>query len=202
MALAAKNDPKRIVHILLWGIPLKKLYGRIAKATKILLNAANMKCIVATGKASLEKCEEGHAWNIVKVNGNPYHLDATWDIANSTKSSVCYDYFNLTDEQIAIDHRDFRDTPKCSALSENYYHKNGLCFDSLSSLKSQIGRHFSVTQEAFSFKWEGSNSFSRVCEAAVQHSLQSAAYAGFFRSAHYRFNEGQRTCCIELAARR
>ena len=72
----------------------------------------------------------------------------------------------------------------------------------ISSLKSQIGRHFSVTQEAFSFKWEGSNSFSRVCEAAVQHSLQSAAYAGFFRSAHYRFNEGQRTCCIELAARR
>lgn len=203
-ALAAKNDPKRIVtaHSIIGVFLLKKAVCEgIAKATKILLNAANMKCIVATGKASLENTEEGHAWNIVKVNGNPYHLDATWDIANSTKSSICYDYFNLTDKLISIDHRDYHETPKCFTLSENYYTKNGLCFDSLPLLKSHIGRHFTVDQEAFSFKWEGNYSFLRVCDAAVKHSLQAAAFTGFYRSARYRINEGQRTCCIELAER-
>ena len=52
-ALAAKNDPKRIVtaHSIIGVFLLKKAVCEgIAKATKILLNAANMKCIVATGK--------------------------------------------------------------------------------------------------------------------------------------------------------
>jgi hypothetical protein len=53
------------------------------------------------------------------------------------------------------------ETPRNAPLYlRNYYHKKRLCFDSLSALKSQIGRLFlSATQEAFSFKWEGSNFF-------------------------------------------
>lgn len=72
----------------------------IAKVTKMLLNLLDIKCIVATGMAGGEL----HAWNIVKIDSKPYHLDVTWDINLSIRNRFCYDYFNLTDREILRDH--------------------------------------------------------------------------------------------------
>lgn len=41
-----------------------------------------------------------HMWNIVNIDGNWYHLDATWN----DSSGSYYNYFNLSDEQIEQDH--------------------------------------------------------------------------------------------------
>ncbi len=42
-----------------------------------------------------------HAWNMVKINGNWYHMDLTWDDSNpDVKGLVSYKYFLLNDEEI------------------------------------------------------------------------------------------------------
>ena len=41
----------------------------IAKAVKVLLNAVDIKCIVATGEAEANGKKEHHAWNVIDIDG-------------------------------------------------------------------------------------------------------------------------------------
>lgn len=45
---------------------------------------------------------EPHAWNIIKLDGEYYNVDATWDDSTNTWQ---YEYFNLSDDDIRKDHR-------------------------------------------------------------------------------------------------
>jgi len=47
----------------------------------------------------------GHAWNLVKVDGEWYHLDTTWnDPVPDREKAVSYKYFLLNDAQMKLDH--------------------------------------------------------------------------------------------------
>jgi hypothetical protein len=77
-----------------------------AAATKLLLNKAGLYCITIGGEADGFGGWEGHEWNIVKIYGEYYHLDVTWDDpAPDTEGFVSYDYFNLSDSEISKDHK-------------------------------------------------------------------------------------------------
>lgn len=75
-----------------------------------MLTELDVPCRVITGNA-----KNGlHAWNIVKLDGKWYNLDATWDdpIGLFGKSSMRYNYFLKTDNDM-IDHQrdeEFRTT--------------------------------------------------------------------------------------------
>lgn len=48
---------------------------------------------------------QNHAWNLVKIRGNWYHMDVTWDDPlPDVAGRVTYQYYNLTDEQMRKDH--------------------------------------------------------------------------------------------------
>lgn len=79
-----------------------------------------------------------HAWNIVKINGRNYYLDVVWNLASRENGFRCYDYFNLTDSAIAVDHFDYRGTPICSDRKENYFEMNGLEATSERQIKKLI----------------------------------------------------------------
>ena len=69
-------------------------------ATK-LLRALGIEAMYVTG----EVFSGGHAWNLVKVDGEWYHLDTTWnDPVPDRGSGIRYDYFLTNDEQLARDH--------------------------------------------------------------------------------------------------
>lgn len=100
----------------------------IAKAMKVLLNAVDVKCIVVEGECIDKGKTELHGWNIVNINNKPYQLDVTWDIAAS-KEGVAYDYFNITDDIMGIDHFPVEtNLPKCDSLEANYFRVNNLLF--------------------------------------------------------------------------
>lgn len=106
-----------------------------SKAAKFVFDKVGIESALVSGKADSEGNKGGdHMWNIVKINGNYYHLDLTWDDPVSKNSSAMsiHTYFNLTDEAIGINHRDFSYNPGCTSTDENYYVKNGLRFESYS----------------------------------------------------------------------
>ncbi|WP_239616308.1 transglutaminase domain-containing protein [Cohnella mopanensis] len=47
-----------------------------------------------------------HTWNLVQLGGKWYHLDTTWDDPVPDEAGrIVYNYYNLTDSQIKIDHK-------------------------------------------------------------------------------------------------
>lgn len=126
----------------------------IAKAAKVLLNAVDVKCILATGDADGNGQSGPHAWNVVNVDGKPYHLDVTWDIGalDSEKKRMAYDYFNITDTQILKTHKIESKLPVCNALDDNYFKRNKIFFRTKEQLLSYISSAASKGQSDYYFQ--------------------------------------------------
>ena len=154
------SDPVRVImtHNIIGVFAHKSAQCEgIAKAVKVLLNAVDVKCIVATGMAN-GKIETGpHAWNVVNLNGTPYHMDVTWDIGavNKNMSSLPYDYFNVSDELIYIDHKADCKLPVCGSLEMNYFTKNKLVFSSKLRLLAYLEKAATLGKEELYFRVEG-----------------------------------------------
>ena len=74
-----------------------------SRAMQLLLNKAGFECLYVTGKVdsifASTNIWQGHAWNIVKLNGNYYHIDATSndnEMNLKSRDGRWYDYFDLT----------------------------------------------------------------------------------------------------------
>ncbi len=80
---------------------------------QLLAELAGLECIVVVGAAFLS--QEDHAWNMVRLDGQWYCVDATWDTGFSRP--VSWDYFNVTsDYMAATDHQwDYANVPEATA---------------------------------------------------------------------------------------
>lgn len=66
-----------------------------ARAYQYLMQQLGIPCYYCTGYSG-----ENHAWNIVKLHGEYYNVDVTWD--DTTPHT--YDYFNCSDADLAATH--------------------------------------------------------------------------------------------------
>ncbi|MGN1304916.1 MAG: transglutaminase domain-containing protein [Oscillospiraceae bacterium] len=111
----------------------KSLCEGYAKSFSYLCNKAGIENIIVTGQT-----DTAHMWNMVKINGNWYHVDVTWDkpekrISNAYPDMVLYQYFLVTDSVIENNHTIWTITsppPKAYGTTENYYIKEGFYADS------------------------------------------------------------------------
>ena len=112
-----------------------------AKAVQYLLQEVGVEATVVTGSVITG---EAHAWNLVKVNGQYYYLDATWGDASYMMDSgagdalttINYDYLCITTQDILKTHiiDNPIQVPSCIVQIDNYYVKEGLYLDSLDSI--------------------------------------------------------------------
>ena len=95
----------------------------IAKAVKILCDELGIWCIIALSEANPDKgIKYRHAWNVIRIGGQYYHLDATFDNTLSKDDAVRYDYVNLSDKQIFRDHEPvIWKVPNCPDNDHFYY---------------------------------------------------------------------------------
>ena len=103
-----------------------------SKAAKMLLDKAGIECAVLSGISKSYSGQEGpHMWNAVKINGNYYYLDCTWDdpVNEDGDNVKIYAYFNLSNDMIADTHSDFSYSFDCVETAENYYIKTGKYFE-------------------------------------------------------------------------
>ncbi|MBC2581216.1 transglutaminase domain-containing protein [Clostridium sp. DJ247] len=110
--------------ILIKGIGVCQGY---AEAMDMLLKAVGIESILVIGDANDSKNWISHAWNIVKIGGEYYHLDTTWDDPTTRDGSnhLRHSYFNVTDEQISKNHRwDRSKYPKCINTQYNFNNLN------------------------------------------------------------------------------
>ena len=174
----------------------------IAKAVKVLLNAVDVKCIVVTGTAFDEKEAEAHAWNIVNLEGMAYHMDVTWDIGkmNKSKNWICYDYFNVSDKMIQIDHEMSEKLPSCRSLKLNYFTANQLIFKSKYQLLSYLKKHLDLDKRTFYFRMEGKSELTELMKE-IRVFLQKYTMQDDKNKIkiQHGINENIRTCWINIS---
>lgn len=109
-----------------------------AKATQYLLNRLGVECTLVLGTVDTG---EGHAWNLVKVDGSYYYVDTTWGDASYriedggaergiSMPEINYDYLNVTTEELLKTHSLGVNVPMpaCVATEANYYSREGALF--------------------------------------------------------------------------
>lgn len=109
-----------------------------AKATQYLLNRLGVECSLVLGTV---ESGEGHAWNLVNIDGSYYYVDTTWGDASyqleegtsesqPTMPEINYDYLNVTTAELLRTHTLDGNIPMpvCIDTAANYYVREGALF--------------------------------------------------------------------------
>ncbi len=98
-----------------------------AQSFYLLATCMGIPCDIVIGTASGEL----HAWNQVKINGEWYNVDVTWDDAlPDTGSYVKHTYMNITDSALESSHSWTHSYyQECNSTTYNYYVKNIAAFE-------------------------------------------------------------------------
>lgn len=111
----------------------KAVCAGYAKATQYLMNKYGIECTLVTGSTN---SDARHAWNLIKLEGDYYYIDTTWDDHSNTDpdkhsfTNVTYNYFCVTTEDLLKDHTPDAELklPECTANKCNYYYRTSRVF--------------------------------------------------------------------------
>ena len=126
----------------------------IAKTVKVLCDQLGLWCIVALSEADPARgIKYRHTWNVVRVGGQYYHLDATFD--NSLqRGEKRYDYYNLDDGRLFRDHeRLVLPVPACTDGKGFYY--RSVSFTKPEELEKRLAQALRKKRTSFVFHWRG-----------------------------------------------
>ena len=94
-----------------------------AEAALMLLKAAGMEAYYIAGDGiGRDGTPEAHAWNAVRVDGQWYLMDATWDdpVSDDGTQYLYHNYFLVTDTKLSEDHIwDRTGLPYCDGIAWN-----------------------------------------------------------------------------------
>ncbi len=125
-------DSQNICSVLLNG---KSVCQGYAKTLQLLCQKAGLEAFLVTGQVG----GQGHAWDLIRLDGEWYHVDPTWGDASylregespltaASSPAVNFDYFCVTTDQISQSHclGEGQKLPACTAVADHYYRREGL----------------------------------------------------------------------------
>ena len=180
----------------------------MAKAVKALCDELNIWCIVALAEANPDKnVKYRHAWNIVKIDGKYYHLDATFDNTLTKDVVIRHDYVNLADKQIFRDHENL--VWKCPSCDDNdhfYYKEKKVSWTTYDEVRNRT-KQAMKKGKLLLFHWRGGYLTKEVFEDLVKifHEEAEAREKIAFISVNWpqavlkvRFEDGKGTDKVEM----
>lgn len=151
-----------------------------AEALQYLCQRAGLTSFLVVGSSVNPSTgqSEGHAWNLIRINGVFYHVDLTW---NDQGENLYHAYFNLSDALITRDHVIEATTyplPQASSDAAHYFKIKGGEVSSTRATAQQIGdllkngglsTHVYITDNVSAFiTWYTANIHDVITAANVQ----------------------------------
>lgn len=168
--------------------------GGYAKAFSYLCSKIGIESITITGDFN----ETPHMWNMVKINGEWYHIDVTSGNAmNTDYPYIRYDYFCVTDDVINKYHKVYDqpfDFPKANSDKYGYYAYNGLVAEDVQSAANLIADEIIKASEtrlpAIQFVCKDDKAYEDIVyylfDSSQRHALD--IYENTFDSAKNKYN--------------
>ncbi len=150
-----------------------------AKATQYLLQKLGIPVTLVVGTT---EGGEGHAWNLVYADGEPYYVDTTWGDASyrmTTNESfevnnmpvINYDYLCVTTEKLCRTHtiQNVVDMPVCTATKNNYYVREGCYFTAVDEeqLAQVFEKNYSEGNECVTIQCDNAEVYTAMYEALI-----------------------------------
>lgn len=169
----------------------------IAKTVKVLCDRMGIECVIAISQANPERgIRYRHAWNVIKLKKNWYHLDATFDNSLGRYGQMRFDYYNLDDKMMFRDHEPLiYPMPPCTDGSHFYYKENRLSLTKMEDVAGRLGAVLRKKQPYFVFHWRGGALNRDVLEQIAQISSEAAKAKGKY----IRLSVNYRQAVMELA---
>ena len=129
----------------------------IAKTVKILCDRLGLESVIAVSEANPQQGGQyRHAWNVIKLGNFWYHLDATFDNSLGRYGGPRFDYYNLDDTKIFLDHQPLvYPVPACMDGNRFYYKESRLSLTKLEDVGKRLKSVLRKRQPYFVFHWRG-----------------------------------------------
>ena len=172
-----------------------------AKSVQYLLQQMGVECALVQGTVDTG---EGHAWNLVKADGDYYYVDATWgdasyqaedELSEGYVPEISYDYLCVTTKQLLRTHiiDSYVPLPVCVATKDNYYVREGALFDSYDREKMQVlfDRTFAEGKQEVTLKCTDNACFHEILSAMIENQDVFDYLDDSSKSVVYTHNEKQ-----------
>lgn len=181
-----------------YGVLVKRsgVCDGISSAFSLIAQKMGIECTVVRGKALFRTLDfSEHAWNLIQIADNYYHLDVTWDINHKEHTGeYSYEYFCVNDDSINRDHDwDINTTPACSREDLSYYVRSRCFANNISQLEEIFARFAKSKQNIIRAKIADGIAIPEPEDAYLGQKLLSvAAKAGRYADIYYVWNKNAR----------
>ena len=160
----------------------------LSKSLQIMLDKVEIDNILVTGNLQ----NQAHAWIMVKLDDNWYHMDITSNKSvrnESGKEEIIHSYFNITSERIkktnSIDIEE--QLPEASATEYNYYLKTDKYISLTDNFSYKLKNILKNNQNSRLAEFAADPRLSTVPEK-ISYVLQDSNYREYVNKALNRFN--------------
>lgn len=147
-----------------------------SRAMMLILHYAGIDSMLVGGTGvTADQKEISHMWNIVRIDGEPYHLDVTWDDSDNVSGAVSHLFFNLTSDEISDDHKDFSIDIDCNSNNADYFVREEILYNEytqpvLSDIMHKLCNNINNGKNYLEIEFSNDDAYNKAVSAIIDNS--------------------------------
>ena len=174
----------------------------ISKAFKFICDRIDVECCYVSGKAKSPanpSMMENHAWNKVKINGEWYNIDVTFDNTIGTNNRIRHDYFLISDKDMQKDHIELsKSNLPCVSENLSYYVKKNLIIHNQQQLIDLTKSNIAKGIYSFEFKLPNASDINTIHQKVLKNIQKALQVSNKCKNINIAYNKVQLVFSVDI----